>query len=56
MDSKSVRHVVVYVRVSTRDQDLSLQAEKIQKYIMDSDFIQEVESGMLRGKMPGSSG
>ena len=55
MPNESVRHVVGYARVSTRDQDLSSQVERIQKYITDCGLIPAVEGAIFQEKMSGAS-
>ena len=55
MSSESLRHVVGYARVSTRDQDLSSQVQRIQRYISDCGLIPAVEGTIFREKMSGAS-
>ena len=44
MSNESSRHVVGYARVSTRDQDLTSQVERIQRYISDYGLIPAIEA------------
>ena len=55
MSNELIRHVVGYARVSTRDQDLSSQVERIQKYITDCGLIPAVEGAIFQEKMSGAS-
>ena len=55
MGSELSRHVVGYARVSTRDQDLTSQVERIQKYISDYGLIPAIEGAIFQEKMSGAS-
>ncbi len=55
MSNESSGHVVGYARVSTRDQDLTSQVEKIQKYISDYGLIPAIEWAIFQEKMSGAS-
>lgn len=55
MSNESSGHVVGYARVSTRDQDLTSQVEKIQKYISDYGLIPAIEGAIFQEKMSGAS-
>ncbi len=55
MSSELSRHVVGYARVSTRDQDLTSQVERIQKYISDYGLIPAIEGAIFQEKMSGAS-
>ncbi len=55
MGSELSRHVVGYARVSTRDQDLTSQVERIQKYISDYGLIPAIEGSIFQEKMSGAS-
>ena len=55
MSNELSRHVVGYARVSTRDQDLSSQVERIQRYISDCGLIPAVEGAIFQEKMSGVS-
>ena len=55
MGDELSRHVVGYARVSTRDQDLTSQVERIQRYISDCGLIPAVEGAILQEKMSGVS-
>ena len=55
MSNDSVRHVVGYARVSTRDQDLTSQVERIQRYISDCGLIPAVEGAIFQEKISGAS-
>lgn len=54
MGSELSRHVVGYARVSTRDQDLTSQVERIQKYISDYGLIPAIEGAIFQEKMSGA--
>jgi DNA invertase Pin-like site-specific DNA recombinase len=47
MSNEIQRRVVGYARVSTRDQDLTSQVERIQRYITDSGLIPAVEGAIF---------
>ena len=51
MGNELSRHVVGYARVSTRDQDLTSQVERIQKYISDYGLIPAIEGAIFQEKM-----
>ena len=55
MSDESLKLVVSYARVSTRDQDLSSQVERIQKYISDYGLIPAVEEAIFQEKTSGAS-
>ena len=55
MSNELSRHVVGYARVSTRDQDLTSQVERIQRYISDCGLIPAVEGAIFQEKMSGAS-
>ena len=55
MDSELSRQVVGYARVSTREQDLTSQVERIQKYISDYGLIPAIEGSIFQEKMSGAS-
>ena len=55
MGNELSRHVVGYARVSTRDQDLTSQVERIQKYISDYGLIPAIEGAIFQEKMSGAS-
>ena len=55
MGSELSRHVVGYARVSTREQDLTSQVERIQKYISDYGLIPAIEGSIFQEKMSGAS-
>jgi len=55
MSNDTIRHVVGYARVSTRDQDLSSQVERIQRYISDYGLIPAIEGAIFQEKMSGAS-
>jgi DNA invertase Pin-like site-specific DNA recombinase len=55
MSSELSRRVVGYARVSTRDQDLTYQVERIQKYISDYGLIPAIEGAIFQEKMSGAS-
>ena len=55
MSNEIHRHVVGYARVSTKEQDLSSQVERIQKYISDYGLIPAVEGAIFQDKMSGIS-
>ena len=48
------RRVVGYASVSTRDQDLTSQVERIQKYISDYGLVPAVEGAIFQEKMSGA--
>ena len=54
MSNDSGRHVVGYARVSTRDQDLTSQVERIQRYISGCCLIPTVEGAIFQEKMSGA--
>ncbi len=55
MSNDTIRHVVGYARVSTRDQDLSPQVERIQRYISDYGLIPAIEGAIFQEKISGIS-
>ena len=55
MSNDTIRHVVGYARVSTRDQDLSSQVERIQRYISDYGLIPAIEGAIFQEKISGIS-
>ncbi len=55
MSNDTIRHVVGYARVSTRDQDLSSQVERIQRYISDYGLIPAIEGAIFQEKLSGIS-
>ena len=55
MGNDTIRHVVGYARVSTRDQDLSSQVERIQRYISDYGLIPAIEGAIFQEKISGIS-
>jgi DNA invertase Pin-like site-specific DNA recombinase len=55
MSNDTIRHVVGYARVSTRDQDLSSQVERIQRYITDYGLIPAIEGAIFQEKLSGIS-
>ncbi|MHB1813093.1 MAG: recombinase family protein [Thermoplasmataceae archaeon] len=55
MSNDTIRHVVGYAGVSTRDQDLSSQVERIQRYISDYGLIPTVEGAIFQEKLSGIS-
>ncbi len=55
MSNDTIRHVVGYARVSTRDQDLSPQVERIQRYISDYGLIPAIEGAIFQEKLSGIS-
>ena len=55
MSSELSGRVVGYARVSTRDQDLTSQVERIQKYISDCGLIPAIEGAIFQEKMSGAS-
>ena len=55
MSSELSGRVVGYARVSTRDQDLTSQVERIQKYISDCGLIPAIEGAICQEKMSGAS-
>ena len=55
MGSELSRHVTGYARVSTRDQDLTSQVERIRKYISDYGLIPAIEGAIFQEKMSGAS-
>ncbi len=55
MSNELSRRVVRYARVSTRDQDLTSQVERIQKYISDYGLIPAIEGAIFQEKMSGAS-
>jgi DNA invertase Pin-like site-specific DNA recombinase len=55
MNNELSRHVVGYARVSTRDQDLTSQVERIQRYISDCGLIPAVEGAIFQEKLSGAS-
>ncbi len=55
MSNDLSRHVVGYARVSTRDQDLTSQIERIQRYISDYGLIPAIEGAIFQEKMSGAS-
>jgi DNA invertase Pin-like site-specific DNA recombinase len=54
MSSELSGRVVGYARVSTRDQDLTSQVERIQKYISDCGLIPAIEGAIFPEKMSGA--
>ena len=55
MSNDTIRHVVGYARVSTRDQDLSSQVERIQRHISDYGLIPAIEGAIFQEKLSGIS-
>jgi DNA invertase Pin-like site-specific DNA recombinase len=55
MGNEIQRRVVGYARVSTRDQDLRSQVERIQRYITDYGLIPAVEGAIFQEKLSGAS-
>ena len=55
MSNDTIRHVVGYARVSTRDQDLSSQVERIQRHISDYGLIPAIEGAIFQEKISGIS-
>ena len=55
MGSELSRHVTGYARVSTRDQYLTAQVERIRKYISDYGLIPAIEGAIFQEKMSGAS-
>ena len=55
MSNDTIRHVVGYARVSTRDQNLSSQVERIQRYISDYGLIPAIEGAIFQEKLSGIS-
>ena len=51
MGSELSRHVAGYARVSTGDQDLASQVERIRKYISDYGLIPAIEGAIFQEKM-----
>jgi DNA invertase Pin-like site-specific DNA recombinase len=54
MGNELSSRVVGYARVSTRDQDLTSQVERIQKYISDCGLIPAIEGAIFPEKMSGA--
>lgn len=54
MSNELSRRVVGYARVSTRDQTLTSQVERIQKYIADCGLIPAIEGAIFQEKMSGA--
>ena len=55
MSNEIQTHVVGYARVSTKDQELSSQVERIQKHISDYGLIPAIEGAIFQEKMSGAS-
>jgi len=55
MSNEIQRRVVGYARVSTRDQDLTSQVERIQRYITDYGLIPAIEGAIFQEKLSGAS-
>ena len=55
MGNELSSRVVGYARVSTRDQDLTSQVERVQKYISDYGLIPAIEGAIFQEKMSGAS-
>ena len=55
MNNELQRRVVGYARVSTREQDLTSQVERIQKYITDTRMIPAIEGAIFQEKFTGTS-
>jgi len=55
MSNEIQRHVVGYARVSTREQDLTSQVERIENYISYYGLIPAIEGAIFQEKLSGAS-
>ena len=54
MSNDIQRRVVGYARVSTKDQDLTSQIERVRKHITENDLVPAVEGALFHEKLSGA--